>query len=83
MDFATLSSRLVKFRDISTILYQSVHNRDIGLNSGIVPAKPGHLANMDKGAQERQSRMEIRTALPWQNMHGSNNTVSTGQQLKC
>ena len=63
---------------MSTILCHLVHNWDIGLNSGIVPAKPGHLANMDKGAQERQSRMEIRTALhalaehAWQQQHRVN-----------
>ena len=45
--FATLSSRLVKkFRDISIILCQPGHKRDVGLNSRTVPAKPGHLATM-------------------------------------
>ena len=41
--FATLSSRLIK---ILGHLCQPGHKWDIGLNSGTVPAKPGHLATM-------------------------------------
>ena len=35
------------FRDITIKSGNPGHNRDIGLNSGIVPAIPGRLATMD------------------------------------
>ena len=44
--FAILSSRLVKFRDVSTILCQLGHKRDIGLNFWTVLAKSGNFATM-------------------------------------
>ena len=41
------------FRDNAAKSGKPGHNRDIGPNSGTVPAKPGHLATMQR-KQERQ-----------------------------
>ena len=45
------------FRDNAANSGKPGHNRDIGPNSGTVPAKPGHLATMYIGP--RESRLAV------------------------